>query len=299
MVVRAFEELCAQCHGDGGVGGSAPFTVLDDQGRFVSSVNWTAPALNTIMYRFTEDEVRHVLNFGRPQSPMPPWGAPGGGAMTTQQIEELVGYLNRIQLSQEQVRGEVQAGLRTAVREDAQAQDPEPFAILSSLSADASASAGDLTAAQADVDAALDAFIEDMAAANQVGYGEILFNNAAAGGSYGCARCHTEGASFDADGVIEANPDVLGLINPEIPGGGGFGPSLLAIETQFDSAEGQSGFINSGCSPNLQYGNAGVCEPSGQMPGFGFDSTDHAGLNGGLLTTGQIAAIVAYERSLG
>ena len=29
-------------------------------------MNWKAPALNTVMYRFTEDEVRYILNYGRP-----------------------------------------------------------------------------------------------------------------------------------------------------------------------------------------------------------------------------------------
>ena len=66
---EAYEELCAQCHGAAGVGGQAAFTILDEQGRYISSVNWTAPALNTILYRFTEDEVTHILNYGRPQSP--------------------------------------------------------------------------------------------------------------------------------------------------------------------------------------------------------------------------------------
>jgi len=295
---EAFEELCAQCHGENAVGGTAAFTVLDDDGRFVSSVNWTAPALNTIMYRFTEQEVRHVLEFGRPQSPMPAWGLPGGGPLTEQQLDHLLAYLVRIQLPAEQVSDEIQAGLRTSVRAEVEAQNPEPFAALASMSADASATAEDLAVAQGAVDDVLDDFIADLAASNQAAYGNILFNNPAAGGSYGCARCHTEGASFDADGVIAANPAVLGLINAETPGGGGFGPSLVGVESQFDSAEIQAEFIARGCSTNLQYGNSGVCEPSGQMPGFGFDSTDHSGVNGGLLTNDQIAAIVAYERSL-
>ena len=50
---EAYEELCAQCHGAGGVGGQAAYTVLDDDGRYIASVNWTAPALNNILYRFS------------------------------------------------------------------------------------------------------------------------------------------------------------------------------------------------------------------------------------------------------
>ena len=45
---EAYEELCAQCHGAAGVGGQAAFTVLDEQGRYISGVNWAAPALNAI-----------------------------------------------------------------------------------------------------------------------------------------------------------------------------------------------------------------------------------------------------------
>ena len=83
-----------------------------------------------------------------------------------------------------------------------------------------------------------------------------------------------------------------------MPGGGGFGPSLIGVREAFTSGADQSSFISQGCSTNLQYGLNGVCEPSGQMPGFGFNSTDLAREHGGLLTPEQIDAIVAYERSL-
>ena len=118
---EAYEELCAQCHGAAGVGGQAAFTVLDEQGRYISGVNWAAPALNAILYRFTKAEVTHVLNYGRPQSPMPAWGGPGGGPLTTQQIEELVAYLAAIQLTPEQMASEVSDGLRESVLVDMRA----------------------------------------------------------------------------------------------------------------------------------------------------------------------------------
>ena len=89
------------------------------------------------------------------------------------------------------------------------------------------------------------------------------------------------------------------LAQPEVPGGGGFGPSLLGVRESFISAAEQERFISAGCSTNLQYGLNGVCEPSGQMPGFGASSTDLSREFGGLLSDEQIAAIVAYERSLG
>ncbi len=297
---EAFEELCIQCHGAEGVGGEASYTILDEEGRFVATVNWTAPALNTILYRFTEEEILHVLNFGRPQSPMPAWGTPGGGPLTTQQVEELIDWMARIQLTPEEIRGEVQQGLRAAVFEDAEAENPEPFDALAALSTDPEATVEAIEEAQREVDATLDAYIADLAATDQVAYGELLYNNEAGAKTYGCARCHTAGASWNADGVLAANPSLEGLIDPEVPGGGGFGPSLLTVESQFESAASHSDFIWTGCMPNLQYGQNGVCEPSGQMPGFGAASTPLSESVGeGVLTREQIDAIVAYERSLG
>ncbi|MCY4294837.1 MAG: cytochrome c, partial [Acidimicrobiaceae bacterium] len=68
---------CQQCHGAEGSGGSAPITITDSQGNFVATVAWLAPSLNTVLSRHSEDEVRHVLNYGR-NNVMPAWGAPGG-----------------------------------------------------------------------------------------------------------------------------------------------------------------------------------------------------------------------------
>ena len=55
---------------------------------------WNAPALNTIFYRFDEEEVRFILVYGRPFSPMSPWGLAGGGPMNDQQIDTLLAYLH-------------------------------------------------------------------------------------------------------------------------------------------------------------------------------------------------------------
>ena len=56
---------CQQCHGAEGTGGSAPVTLTDAEGNFVATVAWSAPSLNTVLSRYSEDEVRHVLNYGR------------------------------------------------------------------------------------------------------------------------------------------------------------------------------------------------------------------------------------------
>src|SRR6056297_1783011 len=93
---------CAGCHGGmNGVGGEAPFTVTDPVTGAVEAVNWKAPAVNTIFYKFDESEVEFILNYGRPFSPMSPWGTVGGGPMTTQQIESLIEYMKSIQIERE------------------------------------------------------------------------------------------------------------------------------------------------------------------------------------------------------
>jgi mono/diheme cytochrome c family protein len=89
---------CAGCHGSVGQGGAAKFTITDYLGR-QRQVQWTAPALNTVMKRFTPDEVTQILVYGRANTPMPAWGVAGGGPMNDQQISDLVAYLGSIQLS--------------------------------------------------------------------------------------------------------------------------------------------------------------------------------------------------------
>ena len=98
---------CVNCHAGGGVGGIATFIVNDQNGQFVAQVNWNAPALNNVLYRYSEDEVRFVLNWGRPGTPMAAWGAPGGGPLTTQQLDELIAYMWSFQLSPDEIRAEV------------------------------------------------------------------------------------------------------------------------------------------------------------------------------------------------
>ena len=73
---------CAGCHGGmNATGGVAPYTVTDQVTGEVRAVDWLAPALNTVFYRFDEDEVRYILTYGRPGSPMSAWGLAGGGPM--------------------------------------------------------------------------------------------------------------------------------------------------------------------------------------------------------------------------
>src|SRR5918994_4066036 len=111
---EAFTEgsQCANCHGPEGGGGQAAYTVLDAEGAFVAQVNWRAPALDTVLLRFSRDEVTYIINYGRPFSPMPGWGAlVNKGPLNEQQISNIVDYLASIQLEPEEAQRQAQVAL--------------------------------------------------------------------------------------------------------------------------------------------------------------------------------------------
>jgi mono/diheme cytochrome c family protein len=164
---------CAGCHGGmAAVGGEAPFTVTDPVNGEVQAVNWKAPALNSTMYKFDESEVRFILNYGRPFSPMSPWGLVGGGPMNTQQIDNLIAYIKSIQIPRENCF---------------EGEDP--------LICDS----GNLPAeVQDEIQAAAEKAVADGEADS---LGEALFNLELGSGAYSCARCHTLGWSYGQPGV--------------------------------------------------------------------------------------------------
>jgi hypothetical protein len=56
---------CSGCHGGmKATGGVAAYAVTDPATNEVKSVNWFAPALNTVMYRFDASEVNFILVYG-------------------------------------------------------------------------------------------------------------------------------------------------------------------------------------------------------------------------------------------
>jgi mono/diheme cytochrome c family protein len=81
----------------------------------VASVDWQAPALNTVLLRFDEEELFDILVYGRPFSPMPAWGIEGGGALNDQQINNLIAYIEEIQISPEQAQSQAVDALETAM----------------------------------------------------------------------------------------------------------------------------------------------------------------------------------------
>lgn len=92
------EFQCGNCHGADGGGGGASFI----EPRSGISTTWAAPSVNDVLYRYTPDETRYWLVYGRQGTPMPAWGVEGGGPMNTQQIDELIAYLEHIQIPQDE-----------------------------------------------------------------------------------------------------------------------------------------------------------------------------------------------------
>ena len=165
---------CSGCHGGmNATGGVAPYTITDQVTGEVRAVEWLAPALNTVLYRFDEDEVRYIITYGRPGSPMSAWGLAGGGPMNFQQIDSLIAYLRSIQIPRENCSEEEEG--------------------------DPNCESGHLPAEiRADIETVARQSVEDGTYAS---YGEALFNLELASGAYSCARCHTKGWSWGDPGV--------------------------------------------------------------------------------------------------
>jgi len=102
---------CINCHGPGGVGGGAEFT----EARSNLSTSWSAPSINDVFYRFSEEEVTGLIVYGRDGTPMPASGLEGGGAMTKQEVEQVISYLQSIQLNQGVVLDEVNGAVESAL----------------------------------------------------------------------------------------------------------------------------------------------------------------------------------------
>jgi mono/diheme cytochrome c family protein len=266
---------CVNCHGPEGSGGQAPFTILDDGGAFVASVNWRAPALDTVLLRFSREEVTRIIDFGRPGTPMPAWGAGGGGPLSEQQIANVVDYLASIQIDSDDSQREAEVALASELgllaEEDQGDADAEDAAI-----------------AQIDYD--------DLAT------GAKAFNlgqdSGVGAGAYACARCHTRGWSIlsGADNIQPAGADVSDVID-YLPGSGSYGPSLdELVPRQFFTVDELAEFIGLGNEDGVGYGNVG--QGDGMMPGFGDDPNTPEVADDGMMPREMICAIARYESTL-
>lgn len=148
---------CAGCHGGmKGPGGAASYAISDPKTGQVKQVSWKAPAINTVFYRYSEEEVRFILDYGRPFSPMSAWGLVGGGPMNDQQIQTVIEYLKSIQIPRDE-NGKLPDEKQKEIQ--AEAERLVKTGTYSSI-------------------------------------GEALFNLDLGSGNYSCARCHTKGWSY-------------------------------------------------------------------------------------------------------
>lgn len=316
---------CADCHGPEGVGGSAPYTYTDPQTGTAYRAPWSAPRLDTVMYRFSPDEVRNIITFGRQGSPMVAWGVAGGGPKNQQSIDDLVAYLASIQVSPEEAQQLTTEALTAAQGQADQLVTDAEVTLDDATTALATASdelAG--LAALPDDDAtkikagrAVTVATQDLADAEEhlawaqewadrragVTDGQLLFE-------LNCARCHTKNWSIFSPVNQNLKPeDLLGL-----PGGGGsLGFDLRdgAVVRRFadtldadgnpapgSGRDAQGLFVRNGTENEKPYGTGGI--GSGRMPGqcndefaSEFSILEHSGC---MLTPEQIDAIVSYER---
>ncbi|HEY5014312.1 MAG TPA: c-type cytochrome [Acidimicrobiia bacterium] len=276
---------CANCHGTdlGGGGTSVAHIYKDKSGAFVT---WRAPALNTVLQRFSPQEVNDIITYGRPGTPMQPWGVLGGGPKNEQSINDIVAFITSKQLTSAQAKQQSDKNLAAWAGEPAQQLSAAQTALttaqkaLVAAKANAKSTPADIAVAQKAVDDADTAlkWAQDWAKRREhVSQGQLLFE-------VNCARCHTLGWSV-FDPTLQKPENVISQ-----PGGGAFGPDLSQEKARFtdDKVNGtgaaqQIAFISLGSDFNKPYGNNGV--GNGKMPGFG-----------GMLTQEQIAEIVQYER---
>lgn len=102
---------CINCHGPDAGGGAAEFT----EPRSQLTTSWSAPSLNDVFYRYSEDEVRFWIVYGRAGTPMPANGLEGGGGMTSQEVDQVIEYLRSLQIPQSEAVAKVEGQVSQAL----------------------------------------------------------------------------------------------------------------------------------------------------------------------------------------
>lgn len=255
---------CAGCHGSTGTGGVASYTITDSDGRFIKQVNWKAPALDTATLRFSRADLRYIITYGRPFSPMAAWGVAGGGSLDAQSIEDLISFLQSIQISPAKAHQQVADGLKRE-KEAAEAAG-HPYA-------------------------------SDGQALFNLGYYADV-----AGGAYSCGRCHTQGWSYGDKGIDGGGAYGPNLTNEvaQFPGSTAGTTQMLDFVCQ-GSAEGKvygahgmgTGRMPAFCQTKEYNPNTDLMasQPNIQKQDLGNPGS-------GMMTQAQVALIVDYVRGL-
>src|SRR5581483_1505704 len=148
----------------------------------VEVVNWRVPALDTVLLRYSREEVTYIITYGRPFSPMPAWGVAGGGALNDQHVQNLVDYIESIQISPQEAQQRARDALARAMQE----KNPDGTPKYAS---------------------------EGEALFN------LGFSDGFEGGAYACARCHTQGWSYATDYSQVKAISGCGALGPSLCGG--------------------------------------------------------------------------------
>jgi len=173
---------CEGCHGPKGVGGITSYNLLQPDGS-VKVVNWRVPALDTALLRYSREELTYIITYGRPFSPMPAWGVAGGGALNDQQVQNLVDYIQSIQISPDAAQ---------------QAAKDELAKMMAETNADGSPK-----------------WKSEGEALFNMGFDSDNF----AGGAYACGRCHTQQWSYTTDYSQIRSISGCGALGPSLCAG--------------------------------------------------------------------------------
>ncbi len=313
---------CLNCHGAGGGGGAAPWTVaqygadgkpiIDPKTNkpVLKSVSWVAPRVNDVALRYREDQLRNVLIHGRgTNKPMPAWGLKGGGPGNEQQIDDLVNFLKHWAIEgNEEAEKAYLAEWKLSKNAD-KAYDAAFAAAAVLRQAESTKELADTRKAAQDNILRLEGKVP-LSVATSLGALEKAFEEATASKDEGLIQAasrkleaakklyeESKAAVAKSDGQIlfESNcarchTNGWSYGDPKEAGGGFYGPKLSAesLKRQFPEAAAQAAFIKVGAEDQRAYGTGGVNHYSGGgMPYFA-----------NVLTDEQIDAIVAYERGL-
>ena len=306
--------LCANCHGVDGGGGSATYVIQSDNPEckldankaradcLPVQVSWAAPSLQRAALLYDETQLTQIITYGRPGTPMPPWGvASGRGALNEQGISDLVAYVESLKKSAASAKADSAAAVAnfridnggkavTAAQQAVTTAQDKLDAAKADLArlTSGGGTAREIQLAQiavtaatsslADTKTALETTTAFAARVQAMSEGEVLFR-------LNCARCHTKGASY----FTAADQSLLptGLFGPDA--GGAYGPNLRDgdVLRQFPGGVGleqQRAWVTDGVPAYQQYGVRGIS--SGRMPHFA-----------AVLTKDQIGKIMDYERN--
>lgn len=255
---------CADCHGATGGGGVAGYTITDPDGRFIKQVQWLAPAVDTATLRFNRAELREIIVYGRPFSPMAGWGEAGGGSENSQSIGAMISYLESIELDPKEAQQQVAEGLE---------------------------------AEKAAAEAAGQPYASDGAALFNLGY-----YSGTAGGAYSCGRCHTQGWSYGekaADGNGAFGPNLTDTTS-QFPGTASGLEAMVSFVCQGSLQGVQYGLqgMGTGRMPSFcqtKPYNPGT-DPLVSLPNL--PTLEQGAPGSGMMTEAQVTQIVEFVRGL-